>query len=77
MAKDTFAKGLSKVVPIVGGGISGGLTYASMNTMVKRLVKQLESGDLYNPGKDLENVNTDEVIIVDGITDVELTDMEN
>lgn len=77
LTKDTFAKGLSKVVPIVGGVISGGLTYASMNTMAKRLVKQLESGDLYNPGNDLDKVDADEVIIVDGITDVELTEMEN
>ena len=31
MTKDTFAKGASKAIPILGGVISGGLTYMSMN----------------------------------------------
>lgn len=37
MTKDTFAKGVSKVIPVVGGVVSGGLTYTSMKKMGKRL----------------------------------------
>ena len=41
LAKDTAAKGLSKVVPIFGGVLSGGLTYYSMKPMNARLAKTL------------------------------------
>ena len=37
MTKDTFAKGASKAIPILGGVISGGLTYMSMKPMGNRL----------------------------------------
>lgn len=37
MTKDTFAKGVSKVIPVVGGVVSGGLTYTSMTKMGNRL----------------------------------------
>ncbi|WP_099361218.1 bacteriochlorophyll 4-vinyl reductase [Fredinandcohnia onubensis] len=37
MTKDTFARGVSKIIPVVGGVVSGGLTYTSMKKMGKRL----------------------------------------
>ncbi|MBU3112702.1 SHOCT domain-containing protein [Clostridium lacusfryxellense] len=37
ITKQTFAKGVSKVIPVLGGIISGGLTYASMKPMGNRL----------------------------------------
>ncbi|MPQ31273.1 bacteriochlorophyll 4-vinyl reductase [Clostridium estertheticum] len=37
ITKQTFAKGVSKIVPVLGGIISGGLTYASMKPMGRRL----------------------------------------
>jgi hypothetical protein len=37
MTKDTFAKGVSKLIPVVGGVVSGGLTYTSMTKMGNRL----------------------------------------
>lgn len=37
MTKDTFAKGISKAIPILGGIISGGITYVSMKPMGNRL----------------------------------------
>ncbi len=37
ITKSTVAKGISKAVPIVGGVISGGLNFASMHPMAKRL----------------------------------------
>lgn len=37
MTKNTFAKGISKAIPILGGVISGGITYVSMKPMGNRL----------------------------------------
>lgn len=42
MTKNVFAKGMSKVVPVIGGVISGGLTYATMKPMGSRLAQTLE-----------------------------------
>lgn len=41
MTKDTFAKGVAKVVPVLGGVASGGLTYATYRPMASRLQKYL------------------------------------
>ena len=41
LTKDSFAKGLSKLVPVVGGVISGGLTVATFLPMSKRLKNYL------------------------------------
>lgn len=41
LSKDTFAKGISKVVPILGGAVSGGITYATMKKMGVRLSNTL------------------------------------
>ena len=41
MVKATFAKGVSKVVPIIGGAISGGLTLATFKPMAHKLQKHL------------------------------------
>lgn len=62
MTKDTFAKGASKAIPILGGLISGGLTYMSMKPMGNRLKDALASSinesytveDLKKDIKDLE-----------------------
>jgi hypothetical protein len=43
MVKATFAKGVSKAVPIIGGVLSGGLTLATFKPMAHRLQKQLSS----------------------------------
>lgn len=42
VTKDTFSKGVGKVIPILGGVISGGITYASFNSMSKKLHKHLQ-----------------------------------
>lgn len=42
MTKDTFAKGVSKMIPLAGGVISGGLTFSSMTKMGNRLLHALE-----------------------------------
>lgn len=43
MTKQTFAKGVSKVVPVIGGAISGGVTYASFKPGAERLRRYLRS----------------------------------
>lgn len=37
MTKDTFAKGVSKVIPVLGGVVSGGITFSTMTKMGNRL----------------------------------------
>lgn len=41
--KQIFAKTVTKVVPVIGGVISGGLTYASLRTGSRRLMKHLRT----------------------------------
>lgn len=42
VTKSTVAKGVSKAVPVLGGVISGGLNFASMMPMARRLMEALE-----------------------------------
>lgn len=42
MTKEIFAKGVSKTVPVVGGVVSGGLTFVTFKPCCKRLQKELE-----------------------------------
>ncbi len=42
MTKSIFAKGVSKIIPIVGGVLSGGLTLATMRPMGIRLIDTLD-----------------------------------
>ena len=41
--KDSFGKLVGRVLPVVGGFVSGGVTYASFKIGAKRLQKQLQS----------------------------------
>lgn len=47
ITKQTFAKGVSKVIPVLGGVISGGLTYASMKPLGNRLKDTLAESISY------------------------------
>lgn len=42
VTKSTFAKGVSKAIPVIGGIVSGGITLASMLPMGDRLAKTLD-----------------------------------
>ena len=42
VTKNTVAKGVSKAIPIVGGVVSGGLNFASMLPMARRLAEALD-----------------------------------
>lgn len=59
MTKDTFAKGVSKMIPVAGGVISGGLTFASMTKMGNRLMNALE-----------ESIHVSEEELVDSIEEL-------
>ena len=41
LTKSSFAKGLGKAIPILGGAISGALTFASFRPSARRLQKKL------------------------------------
>ena len=43
ITKSSFAKGVSKVIPVVGGIVSGGLNFASMKPMATRFQLALDS----------------------------------
>lgn len=60
LTKQTFAKGVSKVVPVVGGVVSGGLTYASFKPGAERLRRYLR--ELPTSGIDVK-ANPDIVVI--------------
>lgn len=48
LTKQTFAKGVSKVVPILGGVVSGTLNFASLRPMAHRLQCELSKSINYN-----------------------------
>lgn len=49
MTKTIFARGVSKVIPVIGGVASGGLTFATYKPMAKKLQKYLSSLELADP----------------------------
>ena len=48
MTKDVFAKGVGKIIPIVGGLVSGGLTFSTFKPAAKKLKNYLEELPLAN-----------------------------
>lgn len=52
ITKDTATKGISKAIPVIGGLVSGGITFAAMKPMGKRLAEILEEANFrYTPEK--------------------------
>jgi hypothetical protein len=51
MTKQTFAKGVSKAVPIVGGAVSGGITFATFRPMSAKLRDYLAGLPLADPAQ--------------------------
>lgn len=54
MTKEVFAKGVAKVVPLVGGVVSGGLTFATFLPMGKRLTDALDEAHFSYSHADFE-----------------------
>lgn len=65
LTKDTFAKGVSKAIPILGGIVSGGITYASMSKMGNKLQNALANNleltekDILDSYKELKKEHPD------------------
>ena len=55
ITKNTFARGVSKIVPIIGGGVSAGITATMMTVMANRLKNHLRGLPLANPDKNPPN----------------------
>lgn len=74
LVKESFAKGVSKAVPILGGAISGGLTLATFNPMAHRLKKHFSTMAHMSPE---EFAAYEAAIVVDAEevdTDIEIVD---
>ena len=70
VTKSTVAKGVSKVIPVIGGVISGGLNFASMMPMANRLQKALDSATFGYTEEELEK----DIEIIENITDDNIPD---
>ncbi|WP_273850625.1 bacteriochlorophyll 4-vinyl reductase [Guptibacillus spartinae] len=74
--KDVFAKGVAKVVPVLGGAVGGTLTYISMRPMGNRLYKALSEAlvlseeGLYDEYKAMKEYFPD-------IIDIDFSDIDN
>lgn len=73
VTKSSFAKGVSKAVPVLGGVVSGGLNFASMMPMANRLQVALDSAafgytqeELEKDIVELESITPEELDTVDG-----------
>jgi len=70
ITKKTVAKGVSKVVPIIGGVISGGINFASMMPMANRLNNALDKATFNYSDEEFEQdievlLNTDPDAVVE------------
>ena len=55
LAKDTFARSASKAVPVLGGIVSGGVTFASLRPMGIRLMKTFDKAHFSYSDIDIRN----------------------
>ncbi|WP_311493611.1 hypothetical protein [uncultured Streptococcus sp.] len=58
MTKGSLAKGMGKVIPILGGVLSGGLTFATMKPMGESLQKELSKLVNYDEEQYQEDIET-------------------
>lgn len=63
MTKGIFAKGVSKAIPIIGGVVSGGITFASMRPMGMRLADTLDEANFAYSEKKFEQDRSEVVNI--------------
>lgn len=72
MTKDVFAKGVSKIIPLIGGVVSGGMTYITYRPMAVKLRDHLATlkfanAEFYANG----DADEKEVILVEDFTETE------
>lgn len=61
VTKSTFAKTAGKIVPVIGGVVSGGMTYASFKPSAERLRRHLRALPVSGIGADAEDMGKDGV----------------
>lgn len=68
VTKSSVAKGVSKVIPVIGGLLSGGMNFASMMPMANNLKNTLDSvafgyteKDFEEDLKEIENISNDDI----------------
>ncbi|MFI6419003.1 hypothetical protein ACIBG6_16575 [Streptomyces sp. NPDC050842] len=66
MTKQTFAKTVSKAIPLVGAVVSGGLTFATYRPMAKRLKNHLAGLELTKPSHRAADAEFVDAEFVDG-----------
>ena len=78
MTKEIFAGFFKKAIPVVGGVIGGGLTFATFKPCCYRLKDALSDTMLSNP-EHVSNEMENEIFqnIKDEVIDVEFTEVEN
>ncbi|MGW2299931.1 hypothetical protein [Streptomyces sp. NPDC001809] len=75
MTKQTFAKTVSKAIPVVGAVVSGGLTFATYRPMAKRLKNHLAGLELTKPSHRVADARFTDAQFVDGeVVDAELVE---
>jgi hypothetical protein len=76
ISKEIFAKGVSKLIPILGGAVSGGITFASFRPMSRRFKDYLSGLDIAKAEYyENNNVNNKEYIDVD-FSDIDIDDIK-
>lgn len=67
MSKQIFANGVAKIVPVVGGVVTGGLTYATFKPSCKKLMNSFKELPISDPAyyDDEPDATVDEVIDIE------------
>lgn len=82
LTKATFAKGVSKVIPVVGGVLSGSMNYLSLKPMANKLKDELGKSVNYTQQdfeQDIKILNEEDVLVTEyeqnGITTHDSSDI--
>lgn len=67
VTKKTFANGVSKSIPVIGGLVSGTITFVSMKPMADKLLNTLEKASFHYTDEDLDK----DIIIIENIDNEE------
>ncbi|MGZ1061033.1 EcsC family protein [Streptococcus thermophilus] len=68
LTKATFAKGVSKVIPVAGGVLSGGMNYLSLKQMANKLKDELGKSVNYTQQyfeQDIKILNEEDVLVTE------------
>lgn len=76
VTKGTFAKGVSKIIPLIGGGISGALTYFTLKPMAIRLKEHFKEQVQLKRVEALSTQHTDAEVDYEEIFYVDVIDVD-